>query len=218
MHYFEVKHTKLMIAAHRASRAVTFSGWLLCSLNRSDKVPPCLCNGGYNYVIVLDEKDQKQFKFSLRDRVFSSSRVTNNKKRNSFKPERKQLRFDTKWSTMTEEEVIPEESFGSDFGFKELGMMMKSFKEQTSLQFDRLSTTIMEIRLQLQEQIKYVHDDVADVKTSINGAWIEIEAFKNEMPDKTVVIDQLEKTVKSLQASLKKTETSTRFILTKRKS
>ena len=68
---------------------------------------------------------------------------------------------------MTEEEVIPEESFASDFGFKELGMMLKSFKEQTSLQFDRLPTTVTEMRLQLQEQIKYVHDDVADLKTSI---------------------------------------------------
>ena len=54
---------------------------------------------------------------------------------------------------MTEEEAIPEESLGSDFGFKELGMMLKSFKEQTSIQFDRLSTTVMEMQLQLQEQI-----------------------------------------------------------------
>ena len=39
----------------------------------------------------------------------------------------------------------------------------------------------MEILLQLQEQIKCVHDDVADVKTLINGAWMEIEALKREM-------------------------------------
>ena len=126
----------------------------------------------------------------------------NNKKRNSFKPERKQFRFDTKGPIMTEEEAIPEESLGSDFGFKELGMMLKSFKEQTGLQFDRLSTTVMEMWLQLQEQIKCVHDDVADVKTSINGTWMEIEVLKKEVSEKTVVIDQLDKTVKSLQASL----------------
>ena len=62
---------------------------------------------------------------------------------------------------------------------------------------------------------------MADVKTSINGAWMEIEALKKEVSEKTVVIDQLDKTVKSLQASLeaeKKTETATRFILKKRKS
>ena len=81
---------------------------------------------------------------------------------------------------MTEEEAIPKESLGSDFGFKELGMMLKSFKEQTSLQFDRLSTTVMEMWLQLQEQIKCVHDDVADVKASINVAWMEVEVLKKE--------------------------------------
>ena len=80
--------------------------------------------------------------------------------------------------------------------------MLKSFKEQTSLQFDRLSTMVMEMQLQLQEQIKYVDDDVSDVKTSINGAWMEIEAPKKEESENTVVIDQLNKTVKSLQASL----------------
>ena len=62
--------------------------------------------------------------------------VIDNKKRNLFKPERIQLCFDTKGSIMTEEEVIPEESFA----FKELGMILKSFKQQTSLQFNRLST------------------------------------------------------------------------------
>ena len=103
---------------------------------------------------------------------------------------------------MTKEEAIPEESLGSDFGFRELGMMLKSFKEQTSLQFDRLSTTVMEMWLHLQEQIKCVHDDVADVKTSMNGAWMEIEVLKNEVSEKTVAIDQVDKTVKSLQASL----------------
>ena len=45
--------------------------------------------------------------------------VINNKKRNLFKLEWKQLHFDTKGSIMTEEEVIPEESFSSDFGFKD---------------------------------------------------------------------------------------------------
>ena len=51
------------------------------------------------------------------------------------------------------------------------------------------------MRLQLQKQIEYVHDDVADVKTSINDAWMEIEALKKEVSEKTVVIDQLDKTV-----------------------
>ena len=126
---------------------------------------------------------------SASETELSPHQELNNKKRNSSKPERKQLRFDTKGPTTTEEEAIPEESFGSDFGFKELGMMLKSFKEQTSLQFDRLSTTVMEMRLQLQEQIKCVRDDVADVKTSINGAWMETEALKKEVSEKTVVID-----------------------------
>ena len=48
-----------------------------------------------------------------------------NKQRNLFKLEQKQLRFDMKGPIMTEEEAMPEESFGSDFGFKELGMMLK---------------------------------------------------------------------------------------------
>ena len=139
---------------------------------------------------------------SASETELSPHQELNNKKRNSFKPERKQLRFDTKGPIMTEEEAIPEKSLGSDFGFKELGMMLKSFKEQTSPQFDRLSTMVMEMRLQLQEEIKCVHDDVAEVKTSVNGAWMEIEALENEVSDKTVVIDQLDKTVKCLQASL----------------
>ena len=42
---------------------------------------------------------------------------------------------------------------------------------------------------------------MADVKTSINGAWMEIEVLKKEVSEKTVAIDQLDKTVKSLQAS-----------------
>ena len=73
-------------------------------------------------------------------------------------------------------------------------MMLKPFKEQTSLKFDRLSTTVTEMRLQLQEQIKYVHDNVADMKTLINGAWMETEALKKEVSEKTVVINQLDKT------------------------
>ena len=49
------------------------------------------------------------------------------------------------------------------------------------------------MRLQLQEQIKYVHNDVADVKVSSNGGWMEIEALEKEV---------LVKTKQSLQASL----------------
>ena len=56
--------------------------------------------------------------------------------------------------------------------------------------------------LQNQERRKYVNDDVADVKTSINGTWMETEVLKKEVSERTVVIDQLDKTVKSLQASL----------------
>ena len=81
-------------------------------------------------------------------------------------------------------------------------MMLKSFKEQPNLQFEKLYTTVTEMRLQLQEPIKYVLNDVADVKISVNGVWMEIEELKKEVSEKTVVIDQLEKTVKSLQASL----------------
>ena len=86
---------------------------------------------------------------SASETELSPHQELNNKKRNSFKPERKQLRFDTKGPIMTEEEAIPEKSLGSDFGFKELGMMLKSFKEETCLQFDRLSTRVMEMRFQL---------------------------------------------------------------------
>ena len=43
---------------------------------------------------------------------------------------------------------------------------------------------------------------MAEVKTSINFVWMEIKALKNEVSEKTKVIDQLDKTVKSLQASL----------------
>ena len=112
--------------------------------------------------------------------VFSPHQELNNKQKNSFKLERKQLHFDTKGPIMTEEEAMPEENFGSDFGFNELGMMLKSFKQQTSLQFDRLSTTVTEMRLQLQKQIKYVDDDVADVQTSINAHLWKLKHLKRK--------------------------------------
>ena len=63
-------------------------------------------------------------------------------------------------------------------GFIEIALILKTFKEETSRNFGELTVTMSEMRLQLQDQIKRVHDDVTAVQTSLSNAWLEIESLK----------------------------------------
>ena len=111
-----------------------------------------------------------------------------------------QLRVDTDTdeSAMTTESEIPTESPG----FQQLADMLLSFKEQTNRQLDGISTTVSEMQFQMQEQLKVIVDDVTGMKTSLEGAWVEIEALKSASDLQNATIARLEKSVKSLQAEL----------------
>ena len=54
-----------------------------------------------------------------------------------------------------------------DIGFIEIALILKTFKEKTSSNFGELTVTMSEMRLQLQDQIKRVQDDVTAVQTSL---------------------------------------------------
>ena len=99
---------------------------------------------------------------------------------------------------MTTESEIPIESPG----FQQLADMLLSFKEQTNRQLEGMSTTMSEMQFQMQEQLKVVADDVTGMKTSLEGAWVEIEALKSASDQQNATIARLEKSVKSLQAEL----------------
>ena len=99
---------------------------------------------------------------------------------------------------MTTESEIPTESSG----FQQLADMLLSFKEQTNRHLEGISTTMSEMQFQMQGQMKIIVDDVTVMKTSLEGAWVEIEALKSASDQQNATIARLEKSVKSLQAEL----------------
>ena len=80
--------------------------------------------------------------------------------------------------------------------------MLLSFKEQTNRHLEGISTTVSEMQFQMQKQMKIIVDDVTGMKTSFEGAWVEIEALKNASDQQNATIVPLEKSVKSLQSEL----------------
>ena len=110
----------------------------------------------------------------------------------------KQLRVDTDKSAMTTESEIPTESLG----FQQLADMLLSFKEQTNRYLEGISAIMSEMQFQMQEQMKITAEDVTGMKTSLEGAWVEIEALKSASDQQNSIIAHLEKSVKSLQAEL----------------
>ena len=80
--------------------------------------------------------------------------------------------------------------------------MLLSFKEQTNRHLEGISTTVSEMQFQMQEQMNIIVDDVTGMKTSLEGAWVEIEALKSASDQQNATIARLEKSVKSLQAEL----------------
>ena len=85
----------------------------------------------------------------------------------------KQLDVDTHESAVMTESEMPTESLG----FQQLADMLLSFKEQTNRHLEGISTTISEMQFQMQEQVKISIQDVTETKTSLKGAWVEIEAL-----------------------------------------
>ena len=63
-------------------------------------------------------------------------------------------------------------------------------------------TTMSEMQFQMQEQMKIIVDDVTGMKTSLEEAWVEIEALKSTCDQQNATIARPEKSVKSLQAEL----------------
>ena len=59
-----------------------------------------------------------------------------------------------------------------------------------------------EMRLQLQDQIKRVHDDVTAVQTSLSNAWLEIESLKADAEGNKQKIEELDKQVRTLKAEM----------------
>ena len=80
-----------------------------------------------------------------------------------------------------------------DIGFIEIALILKTFKEETSSNFGELTATMSEIRLQLQDQIKRVHDDVTAVQTSLSNSWLEIESLKADAEGNKQKIEELDK-------------------------
>ena len=99
---------------------------------------------------------------------------------------------------MATESEIPTESSG----FQQLADMLLSFKEQTNRHVEGISTTMSEMQFQMQEQMKIIVDNVTGMKTSLEGAWVEIEALKSASDQQNDTIAHLEKSVRSLQAQL----------------
>ena len=58
------------------------------------------------------------------------------------------------------------------------------------------------MRLQLEDQIKRVHDDVSAAQTSLSNAWLEIESLKEDAEGKKQKIEELDKQVKALEAEM----------------
>ena len=108
----------------------------------------------------------------------------------------KQLRVDTDESVMTTESEIPTERSG----FQQLADILLSFKEQTNRHLEGIFTTMSEMQFQMQEQMNIIVDDVTGMKTSLEGAWVEIEALKSVSDQQNATIARLEKSVTFLQA------------------
>ena len=89
-----------------------------------------------------------------------------------------------------------------DIGFIEIALILKTFKEETSTNFGELTVTMSEMRLQLQDQIKRVHDDVTAVQTSLSNAWLEIESLKADAEGNKQKIEEFDKQVRTLKAEM----------------
>ena len=52
--------------------------------------------------------------------------------------------------------------------------MLLSFIEQTNRHLEGICTTMSEMQFQVQKQIKIIVEDVTEMKTSLEGSWVEI--------------------------------------------
>ena len=71
-----------------------------------------------------------------------------------------------------------------NIGLIEIALILKTFKEETSSNLGELTVTMSEMRLQLQDRIKRVQDNVTAVQTSLSNAWLEIELLKDNAKGK----------------------------------
>ena len=81
-------------------------------------------------------------------------------------------------------------------------MQLKTFKEETSSNFGELTVTMSEMRLQLQDQIKRVHDDVTAMQTSLSNARLGIESLKADAEGNKQKVEELDKQVRTLKAEM----------------
>ena len=59
-----------------------------------------------------------------------------------------------------------------------------------------------EMRLQLQDQIKRVHDDLTAVQTSLSNAWLEMKSLKEDVEGEKRKIQELHKQGRTLKAEM----------------
>ena len=103
--------------------------------------------------------------------------------RRSCKPEPKNLRLeDTGLPAMNP--LVELEGLGENFGLKDLGTMLLSFKHETTSTLTSLNTVFNQFRLGLQGEMKLVREEMVEQKNSFDRAWAEVEALQAEMMEK----------------------------------
>ena len=98
--------------------------------------------------------------------------------------------------------LIELEGLGENFGLKDLGTLLLSFKHETASTLTSLNTAFNQFRLELQGEMKLVRDEMVEQKNSLDHAWAELEALQAEMLEQKAEIKILKTDANNLERNV----------------
>ena len=114
----------------------------------------------------------------------------------SQKSEWKDLQKIFHWKTQARQPMNPLvmlKGLGKNFSLKDRGAPLLSFKHETTNTITSLNTAFNQFRLELQEEMKLIRDEMVEQKNSSDRAWAEVEALQAEMVEQKAEIQILKK-------------------------
>ena len=98
--------------------------------------------------------------------------------------------------------LVELEGFGKNFGLKDLGTQLLSFKHETTSTLTSLNAAFDQFRLELQGEMKLVGDEMVEQKSSLDRAWAELEALQAEILEQKAGIQILKTDVNNLERNV----------------
>ena len=84
--------------------------------------------------------------------------------------------------------LVELEGLGKNFGLKDLGTHLLSFKHETASILTSPNTAFNQFRLERQREMKLVREEMVKQKNYLDRAWAEVEALQPEMMEQKAEI------------------------------